>query len=220
VLAGRVGILMKRRRFRLELVVLVLALAAPSAWAEEQCLLPMPVERRYRVEPNEDELALKALQFHLDRHPSDKKYGCLTFPGYRAIPKHARTAITRAGLSPDPNEQCHFVEGAVVLAVSGVWRTGADRYVVHVSRFRFGHVSTFIAEYAYTLTKFERVWAVAGERESPCNPKEELKRPEPPANNALKLTKPAEERAPRHSAPLRRRYVPQRTFFTNVGFAA
>jgi len=35
-------------------------------------------------------------------------------------------------------------------------------------------------------------------------------------NKALKLTKPAKERAPRHSASLRRSYVPQRTLFTNV----
>jgi hypothetical protein len=41
-----------------------------------------------------------------------------------------------------------------------------------------------------------------------------------PPNKALKLTKPAKERAPRHSASLPRGSVPQRTFFTNVGFAA
>ena len=37
-----------------------------------------------------------------------------------------------------------------------------------------------------------------------------------PPNKALKLTKGAEVRALRHSASLRRSYVPQRTFFTNV----
>jgi len=35
-------------------------------------------------------------------------------------------------------------------------------------------------------------------------------------NEALKLTKGADGRAPHHSASLRRSYVPQRTFFTNV----
>jgi hypothetical protein len=37
-----------------------------------------------------------------------------------------------------------------------------------------------------------------------------------PPNKALKLTKGAEVRAPRHSASLRRRSVPRSTFFTNV----
>ena len=35
-------------------------------------------------------------------------------------------------------------------------------------------------------------------------------------HEALKLTKGADGRAPHHSASLRRSYVPQRTFFTNV----
>src|SRR5688500_1480586 len=40
--------------------------------------------------------------------------------------------------------------------------------------------------------------------------------PEGPQNKALKLTKGAEVRAPRHSASLRRCSVPRSTFFTNV----
>ena len=37
-----------------------------------------------------------------------------------------------------------------------------------------------------------------------------------PSNKALKLTKGAEVRAPRHSASLYRGSVPRSTFFTNV----
>jgi hypothetical protein len=37
-----------------------------------------------------------------------------------------------------------------------------------------------------------------------------------PQNKALKLTKGAEVRAPRHSASLHRGSVPRSTFFTNV----
>jgi hypothetical protein len=41
-----------------------------------------------------------------------------------------------------------------------------------------------------------------------------------PSNKALKLTKPIQVRAPRHSAIPSRCSVPQRTFFINAGFAA
>jgi hypothetical protein len=172
-----VSMIVGRRHLRLGSLVFLLGITVPAWPAEEQCTLAAPVTTRYRVERNEDEIALTALQFHFDRHSSDKQYRCLTFPGHRTLPPQARAALAGAGLPPDPDKQCHFGEGAIVLAVSGVWLTKPDRYVAHVSRFRFGHLSTFIAEYEYSLTKSSPGWTVASERESPCNPKDERRAP-------------------------------------------
>jgi hypothetical protein len=53
--------------------------------------------------------------------------------------------------------------------VDGVWRMGADTFVVQMRRLEFDDLSRFVAGYEYALVRRKDQWTIETERESPCN---------------------------------------------------
>jgi len=153
--------------------LLAACLAAGGA-AEEPCLgdpMPAPIHRAYRHEPEEQAIALLALESYFRTHPPPPgERVCVTLPGHRPPPKAVRDRLTQAGVTVDKRGDCRFEEGRTIWAAAGVWRTGPTEFVAHVMKSEFGDLSLFLEGYAYTLEPAGQTWHVTREEPSRCNP--------------------------------------------------
>lgn len=147
------------RRWAARAVLAVgLACVAGSAGASEGRVVSgdcPPVSRdRYRVLPEESEVAFAVLPYHLDKHPPQGAESlCVTMPGYKALPEvYAKQLATPSRhLDPDPN--CRFQRGRHVVAAEGVWRLKDGRYIVDVRLLEFDDISRSLALSRYTVTR-------------------------------------------------------------------
>jgi hypothetical protein len=145
--------------------------------------MPAPVHRDYRQEPEEQAIALLALESYFQAHPAaPTDQVCVTLPGHQPPPRAIRRRLQQVGVAVDTRSDCRFEEGRVIWAAAGVWRIGQKQFVAHVIKSEFGHVSLFLEGYAYTLEPADGTWRVVREQPSPCN-------------NSAK-NKPPSERAP------------------------
>jgi hypothetical protein len=148
-------------------------LSGQSGHSFEECLLRVPVNRPYRVEPEERAVVLETLLGHFKRHPVFRVSDlCIAGPGHAALSPEARARLQNAGVMLDTRADCRYEVGRDLWSVDGAWRIDEKTFVVHVARSQFGDVSVWLAAYEYRLTRTGKTWKIASEKASPCNPGE------------------------------------------------
>jgi hypothetical protein len=146
-------------------------LSTESARSFEECWLKAPVERRYRVEPEEETVVLETLVEHFKRHPSFRVNDlCIAGPGHAALRPDVRDRLRQAGLSLEARANCRYEVERDLWSADGAWRIDEKTFVVQITRSRFSDVSTWQAAYEYRLAGAGKIWAITSEKTSPCNP--------------------------------------------------
>jgi hypothetical protein len=161
------------RKHARAVALLAVCAATGAAAREEPCgcdPMPAPVRRAYRHEPEEQAIALLALESYFRAHPPRPgERVCVTLPGHRPAPRAVRDRLNKVGVAVEKRDDCRFEEGRTIWAAAGAWRTGSTEFVAHVIKSEFGDVSLFLEGYAYTLAPDGGTWRVVSEKPSPCN---------------------------------------------------
>jgi hypothetical protein len=154
------------------LLVALTATAVPSPESPCGCdPMPAPVHRAYRQEPEEQTIALLALESYFQAHPPPAgERVCVTLPGHQPAPRMVRDRLEHIGMKVERHGDCRFEEGRTIWSAAGVWRTGPAEFVAHVIKSEFGDVSLFLEGYEYTLEPTRGEWRVTRQKPSPCNP--------------------------------------------------
>jgi hypothetical protein len=157
-------------------IVLVAALGAlppESGRSFDECWFKAPVDRRYRVEPEEQTVVLETLVEHFKRHAAfSADTLCIAGPGHAALSSEARNRLQKASLKLEARTDCRYEVGRDLWSADGAWRVDESTFVVQITRSRFGDVSTWLAAYEYRLSGAGKAWAITSEKASPCNPME------------------------------------------------
>jgi hypothetical protein len=153
--------------------MLIVSATTGVAAGDEPCgcdPMPAPLHRAYRHEPEEEAIALLALERYFPTHHTGSADPvCVTLPGHRPPPRLVRDRLQQVGVTVDVRGECRFEEGRTIWAAAGVWRTGSREFVAHVIKSEFAHLSLFLEGYAYTLESENGAWRVVREKPSPCN---------------------------------------------------
>jgi hypothetical protein len=153
-----------RRTVQPSLIALALSLGivVPLGSAPASDCPPVSHDR-YRTLPEESDVAFTALAYHLEQHPPEAGPLCVTMPGYEALPGHLARRLATPYLQLDPDPNCRFQGGRLVLGAEGVWHLQDGHYVADVRILEFHDITILLAEYRYIVTRASEAFSVQSE---------------------------------------------------------
>jgi hypothetical protein len=84
-------------------------------------------------------------------------------PGYKALPERFAKRLATPSLRLDPDPNCRFQGGRLVVAAEGVWLLKDGRHVVDVRILEFDDISRSLGAFRYTVTRTAGAFAIQGE---------------------------------------------------------
>jgi hypothetical protein len=108
-------------------------------------------------------VAFAALAHHLNKHPPDGDALCVTMPGYKPLPSHFAKRLANPSLRLDPDPNCRFEGGRLVVGAEGVWQLKDGRFVADVRILEFADISTSVGAYRYMVTRTTAAFSVESE---------------------------------------------------------
>jgi hypothetical protein len=87
----------------------------------------------------------------------------VTMPGYEPLPGPLARRLATPSLRLDPDPNCRFQGGRLVLGAEGVWLLQDGRYVADVRILEFHDISILLAEYRYIVTRTSEAFSIQSE---------------------------------------------------------